>query len=116
MSVSSEACKTAALTFAKRLATRAYDEAYAMTGREYRDEVPLERLKADFEAIVPLDWGAAEPIEIAQAMDRWTGQRDTDVLWVYVSIGGDVYSEAVTVVLAPEDGEPRIREVGFGRP
>jgi len=104
------------VTFTKRLAARAYGEAYAMTSRPYRAEVPLERLKADFEAIVPLDWGAAEPIEIAQTMDRWPGQRDADLLWVYVSIGGDVYSEAVVVVLAAEDGEPRIREIEFGRP
>lgn len=36
--------------------------------------------------------------------------------WVYVSIGGDVYSEAVTVVVTMDDESLRVRDVEFGRP
>jgi hypothetical protein len=49
-------------------------------------------------------------------MDRWPDKRASDLLWVYVSIGGDVYSEGLVAVLTSEDDEPRIREVEFGRP
>jgi hypothetical protein len=33
-----------------------------------------------------------------------------------VSIGGNTYSEAITVVVTSENGQQRIREVEFGRP
>jgi hypothetical protein len=116
MPVTSEAYQAAAVSFTQHLADRAYDEAYAMTSQEYRAAVTLEQMKEDFETIVPLDWGDVEPIEIIQTMDSWPHKRDSDLLWVYLSIGGDVYSEALVAVLTSEDDEPRIREVEFGRP
>jgi hypothetical protein len=44
------------------------------------------------------------------------GKEPSDVGWAYVSVGGDVYSEAVTVVVTLEEGELRGRTVEFGRP
>jgi hypothetical protein len=44
------------------------------------------------------------------------GKEPSDVGWAYVSVGGDVYSEAVTVVVTLEEGELRVRTVEFGRP
>jgi hypothetical protein len=49
-------------------------------------------------------------------MQEWPTKRKSDVAWVYVYIGGDVYSEAVTVVLSTEGGALKIREVEYGRP
>ena len=105
-----------ALEFAKALATRQYASAYAMTSREYQQESTLDQLRANFEAIVPSDWGAADPIEVGQTMTEWPGLRPSDLGWVYVSIGGEVYSEALTVVVTLDDGAARIRAVEFGRP
>jgi hypothetical protein len=34
----------------------------------------------------------------------------------YVSVGGDTYSEAVTVVVTLEEDALRVRTVEFGRP
>lgn len=87
-----------------------------MTSQEYRAAVTLEQMKEEFETFVPLDWGDAEPIEATQTMDTWPNQRESDLLWVYVSIGGDVYSEALVAMVTSEDSEPRIREIEFGRP
>jgi hypothetical protein len=39
-----------------------------------------------------------------------------DVAWTYVSIGGDVYSEAVIVVVTVEADALKVRTVEFGRP
>lgn len=105
-----------ALTFTKALASRDYGSAYALTSREYQQRSGLEAMRAGFEAIVPLDWGPVDPIEVGETMEDWPGKRPQDLGWVYVSIGGDVYSEAVIVVVAREDGALRIREVEFGRP
>jgi hypothetical protein len=49
-------------------------------------------------------------------MTSWPSKQPSDIGWAYVSIGGDVYSEAVTVVVTSEQGEAKIREVEFGRP
>jgi len=49
-------------------------------------------------------------------MATWPGKQPADIGWAYVSIGGEVYSEAITVVVTSESGEAKIREVEFGRP
>jgi hypothetical protein len=105
-----------ALEFTKALAAREYPKAYAMTSQEYRKRTTAEQLRTAFENIVPIDWGQIGPIEVGQTMTSWPGKRPEDVGWAYVSIGGDVYSEAITVVVTSESGESKIREVEFGRP
>ena len=105
-----------ALEFAKLLAKREYPKAYEMMSRGYRERTTAEQLRASFETIVPDDWGSTGPIEVGQTMTRWPGKQAADLGWVYVSIGGDVYSEAITVVVTSESGIARIRDVEFGRP
>ena len=108
--------KEFALKFTKTLTDRDYSTAYAMTSSEYRNRANLDQMKAEFEAIVPPDWGTMGPIEIGETLKDWPGKQPSDLGWVYVSIGGDVYSEAVTVVITLEKGDPKVREVEFGRP
>ena len=105
-----------ALEFVKALAARDYPKAYAMTTQGYRMRTTLEHLRIAFETIVPTDWGPVGPVEVGQTMETWPGKLPSDMGWAYVSIGGDVYSEAVTVVVTSENGEARIREIEFGRP
>lgn len=105
-----------ALEFAKSLAAREYPKAYAMMSHGYRQKSTVDELRIGFEAIVPTDWGAIGPIEIGETMTSWPGKQPSDVAWAFVSIGGDVYSEAVIVVVTSENGEAKIREVEFGRP
>ncbi len=105
-----------ALEFTRSLAAREYPKAYAMTSQEYRKRTTAEQLQTAFETLVPADWGPMGPIEVAQTMTTWPGKQASDLGWAYVSIGGDVYSEAITVVVTAEQGEARIREVEFGRP
>ena len=73
-------------------------------------------MQAAFEGIVPLDWGTVGPIELGETMEDWPGRESSDAGWAYVSVGGDIYSEAVTVVVTVEDGELKIRTAEFGRP
>jgi hypothetical protein len=105
-----------ALEFAKSLAAREYPKAYEMAANEYRGRTTVEQLRTAFETIVPTDWGTVGPIEVGQTMTTWRGKRSSDIGWAYVIIGGDVYSEAVTVVVTSERGQAKIREVEFGRP
>jgi hypothetical protein len=109
-------CQNIALEFTKALAARDYSKAYAMTSQSYRKRNTPERMQAAFEAIVPADWGPMGPIQVGQTMESWPGKRPEDLGWVYVSIGGDTYSEAIIVIVSWENGKALIREVEFGRP
>lgn len=108
--------KETALAFAKALGARDYPGAYGMTSQAYRKEVTVEQLRDAFEEIVPTDWGEMGPIEVGETMEDWPGKEATDIGWVYVSIGGDMYSEAISVIVAAENDSAKIREIEFGRP
>ena len=73
-------------------------------------------MRAAFEAIVPTDWKTIGPVEVGETMEDWPGRKPSDVGRAYVSVGGDAYSEAVTVVVTLEEKALRVRTVEFGRP
>jgi hypothetical protein len=108
--------KRVGLAFVEALASRDYDVAYALTSRNYRDSTSLKALQAAFERIVPVDWKTVGPIEVGETMEDWPGREPLDAGWAYLSVGGDVYSEAITVVVTLEEGDLRVRTVEFGRP
>lgn len=105
-----------ALRFVEALTQREYATAYAMTSNDYQVQTSLDQLREAFEDIVPVDWGDIGPIEAGEMLADWPGKQAADIGWVYVSIGGDVYSEAVSVVITRVSGAYRVREVEFGRP
>jgi hypothetical protein len=104
------------LAFATALARRDYTAAYALTSSEYQRGTTIAEMQAAFETIVPTDWRTVGPVEVGVTMDTWPDKQSSDVGWAYVSIGGEVYSEAVIVVVALESDSLRIRTVEFGRP
>jgi len=105
-----------ALNFATALTARDYAAAYEMTSREYQQRVPLETMQDSFEALVPAEFGPVTSVEVGLTMDSWPDKQPADAGWVYVSIGGDVYSEALTIVVTLDDGSLKVRDVEFGRP
>ena len=115
MTAANDAAGTA-VAFGRALVTRDFAAAYAMTSRDYQRRATLEQMRAAFEAIVPADWGAGARVDVVHTMDDWPGRQSTDAGWVYVSIGGDVYSEGVTVVVTAENGSLKVRDAEFGRP
>lgn len=105
-----------ALAFGRALVARDYGEAFALTASEYQRRRTLEQMRDAFEALVPADWGTASAVDAGHTMTDWPGKQGADVGWVYVSIGGDVYSEAITIVVGRDDGSLKVRDVEFGRP
>ena len=89
-----------------------------MTSQDYQKRISVEQLRTAFEAIVPTDWGAIGPVTVVRTMTQWRlpAKQPSDLGWVYVGIGGDAYSEAVTAIITLENGRPKVREVEFGRP
>jgi hypothetical protein len=105
-----------ALEFACALARRDYRTAYDMSSSEFQAKLSCEEMQQAFESIVPNDWGTVDPIEIGTTMDDWPARRATDAGWVYVGLGGTVYSEGLVVIVTNEKGVLKIREVEWGRP
>jgi len=108
--------RSVGVDFANALARRDYSAAYAMTSSEYQRGTTIAEMQAAFEAIVPTSWSTVGPIEAGVTMETWPDKQPSDVGWVYVSIGGDVYSEAVIVVVTVEADALKVRTVEFGRP
>ena len=102
--------------FGSALAGRDYAAAYAMTSREYQRSTTLAEMQTAFETIVPTDWPTVGPVEVGYTMTAWPDKQPADVGWAYVSIGGEVYSEAVIVIVTLEADTLKIRAVEFGRP
>ena len=100
--------KTLALDFARALVRRDYPAAHAMCSRQLQARLDIAALREQFERMIPLDWGQVDPIELEDS-DEWP--------FVYVVLGGDVYSEAIIIEsFTLEDGQARIDAVEFGRP
>jgi hypothetical protein len=55
-------------------------------------------------------------VEVSHVMETWPSKQPSDVGWVYISIGGEVYSEAVSVIVMLEADTLKVRSVEFGRP
>jgi hypothetical protein len=99
-----------ALDFARSLSARDYASAYEMLSAAAKSRTTLEQLRSDFETMIPLDWGAVEPLALEEN-PLWNDR------FLYVVLGGAIYSEAIIVdAFALEAGAPRIDGFQFGRP
>ena len=105
--MSNEARQSLALEFARALSERRYVEAHAMCASDLRSKVSVEKMRSDFEAMIPLDWGPVAPIELVDI---------AGLPYVYVSLGGELYSEAITIFLSDEDGNLQVDRFELGRP
>ena len=102
--------KELALAFARALAARHYDQAYGMLSAAAQSRIPLGRFRDDFDAMIPLDWGAVDPIALVEN-PAW------EAMFLYVVLGGKVYSEAVIVESFATEGDTlKIERFQFGRP
>ena len=105
-----QAQKALALMFGRTLAAKDYARAHGMLSPAAQSRTTGEALRTDFEAMIPPEFGAVDPIELLEN-PAW------DDIFVYVVLGGQVYSEAVIVeAFTSEGGTPKIDRFQFGRP
>jgi hypothetical protein len=100
--------KKTAVLFAQKLAARDYRAALELFSEELKPSWNERNLGEEFEAIIPLDCGEVDPI-ILEENDAFP--------FVYITLGGDIYSEAVIVhSFSTENGQIRIASFELGRP
>ena len=100
--------RTTAILFAQKLVARDYRAALELCSEELKSSLNERGLREAFEAIIPLDWGKVDSIR---------PEENGAFPFVYITLGGDVFSEAVIVhSFATENGQAKIASFELGRP
>jgi len=90
--------------------------AHACLTAEARIEWSSDALADAYASMIEYGDGPAALDGFDEYLDDWADRHPADIGWAYVSIGGDGFAEAVTVIVADEDGEARVRTIEWGRP
>jgi hypothetical protein len=109
-----------ALQFADSLIRRDYARAYGMTTQEYQKKVSLQQMQEDFESIIPTkatNLTTSAPVE--PLMDL-ADKKANELGMVYITIEGEHIDDeddfdALTVIVADENGTRKISDIEYGR-
>jgi len=113
---SMQTAEQTALEFTRVLIGKDYSKAYAMTSKQFQSTFAVSDMKENVERMLPKEFGKIGEIDIVTTMHNWPDKQANDLGWVYVSIGGDYWGEAVATVITMEDGQAKIRLIEYGRP
>lgn len=102
--------------FAEALVSENFTTAHEMLCASLRREFSPNSLRQTYTAMV--SYGSSQPVVdgYVHTMTDWPSQRSGDVGWVYVSISGEGFAEAVTVVVSQEAEALKISAIEWGRP
>jgi hypothetical protein len=108
-----------ALAFAEAVAKNQYDPAYSMLSETLQTSTSANQIADDYAAMI--GWYECPPenlpeLEIIKVSDEQSSRLENGMEWVYVSMSNDYYCEAVSVVIAEEQGKKVICEIDWGRP
>jgi hypothetical protein len=107
-----------AIAFASALVDGNFAAAYALLSPSLQETLSSSSLRDSFLRMVSLH-EPEKPTGIHFddfSMEDWPAKQSGDVGWAYVSICGDSFVEAVTVVVYNLDGALLIRDIEWGRP
>ncbi|HEY6169504.1 MAG TPA: hypothetical protein VI454_15795 [Verrucomicrobiae bacterium] len=107
-----------AVQFGHAIAQGGFRAAHALLTEEARASHSPENLKQAVEKMIALGDGPITDVSLVSGciLDDWPNKQEGDVGYVYVALDGDGFCEAVTVTLAQEAGNIRIRKLEWGRP
>lgn len=108
--------KDYAVRFATALTDGDFTSAHDMLAPDLKSEYPVDELETRFREMVEYGDSPARVDGFAQTMVEWPSKGDKDLGWVYVSISGDDFGEAITVVVTEVASEMAIGSLEFGRP
>ncbi|MBX3697596.1 MAG: hypothetical protein R3F08_13585 [Dokdonella sp.] len=105
-----------AVAFARALVDGRFSDAHSMLSSGFRAAVDPDRIRNNYDEMIEYGEGPPTVVKLMSTMEQWPDKQSHDLGWAYVSISGDDFSEAVTVVLEQEAGKPVIRQLEWGRP
>jgi hypothetical protein len=104
------------LRFAEELVAKRYVKARSMLTTEMQRSWSAEKLSSQFEQMISYGSGPVKVDGHTEFMKDWPDRKPGDYGWLYVSISGTDFGEAITVIVADEGGQPKIRGLEWGRP
>ena len=105
-----------ATDFARALTAGDYDAAYAMLSPELQRKYRADSLGYEFEEMVSYGESPAKVDGVIETLDDWPDKTADDIGWAYVSVSGDDYAEAVTVIVSATGNGMAISSIEWGRP
>jgi hypothetical protein len=113
------AYREVAVAFATALVHGEFVEAHRLLATALRAEFSLASLQNAYYGMIH-GYADGEPYEVQyddqNFTEEWPAKECGDIGWAYISICGEDFVEAVTVVVADVDGASLIRDVEWGRP
>ena len=103
--------------FAANLARKEFKAAREMLTAELKDQYSVQEFKKSIASMTsyaegsPITW-----VQVLADIKQWPFRVAGDVGCVYVGMGGDGFSEAVTVIVTDQASGLMIREIDWGRP
>jgi len=102
--------------FANALVEKRYGDASSMLTVDLKKSWSEEKLRSQYEEMISYGSGPVKVDGHTEFLEEWPDRKPGDVGWAYISISGSDFAEAITVVVAEENGEPKIRDLQWGRP
>jgi hypothetical protein len=102
--------------FAEALVSEKYAEAQSYLIRTAQQEHTPKSLEASYKNMVAYGNGPIRVDGHFEFLGERPARKPQDLGWVYISISGSDFAEAVSVVVSEENGAPRIRAIEWGRP
>ena len=106
----------AALAFAHALTDGDFAAAHNQLSTSLKSSLSAEKLKKNYEGMIGAYDSPPSLVGLTTTMDVWPGKQQNDIGWAYLTITGKDWTEAVTVVIASENGSPVVRSLEWGRP
>jgi len=117
--ITMKAFETLAVEFAQSLVDAKWENARGLLSPSLQQQYSAEQLAQEFKSMYEgYAEGPARSIHFdpQYSMEAWPDKQPGDIGWAYVSIEGNGFVEAVTVVIASSNTGLAVRDIDWGRP
>ena len=104
--------------FGDLIAREDYVAAHRLLTRQAQIAWPVQEMKRRSESMRSYAPGPFTDMQVMEEfmLEDWPAMQDGDVANIYIALSGNNFCEAVSVLVAREDGDLRIRDLEWGRP
>jgi hypothetical protein len=104
--------------FGDLIANEDYVAAHALLTTEARTVHTAQEMRRRSESMRRYAPGPFRNMEVLEEfmLEDWPEKQPADVASIYISLEGDDFCEAVSIIVMHQDGDLRIRDLEWGRP
>ena len=104
--------------FGSLIAKEDYVAARALLTNEAQADWPAQEIQRRSERMRRYAPGPFTDMQVMEEfiLRDWPAMSEGDVASIYIALTGDGFCEAVTIIVAEQDGELRVRDLEWGRP